>query len=157
MREHTDYGVLTILAQDQVGGLQVKLRETGEWVGAPPVPGTFVINIGDMLERWTAGHYRATLHRVRNASTTNRLSAPFFFDPGWHCRVQPLPAFVQRAREAGEPSAEAYAAMQPLMYGDYILAKVLSVFPELKQVSHTDTSVSGEAVRHSEGCLMGES
>lgn len=143
MREHTDYGVLTILAQDEVGGLEVRLRETGEWVPAPPVPGSFVINIGDMLERWTAGHYRATPHRVKNVTSTDRLSAPFFFDPGWHCRVQPLPAFVERARAEGDPAAaEHYAALPPIMYGDYILAKVLRVFPQLRQLSLTDTSVS---------------
>lgn len=55
----------------------------GKWIEAPPIPNTFVINIGDMLELWTHGFYRATPHRVRNKADNDRLSMPFFFDPNW--------------------------------------------------------------------------
>ena len=57
MREHTDYGFLTILKQDDSGGLQVKSKD-GQWIDAPPVENTFVVNIGDMLEIWTRGYYK---------------------------------------------------------------------------------------------------
>ena len=77
--EHTDYGVLTILKQDDSGGLEVQGRSG--WMEALPIPGTFVCNLGDMLDRMTGGWYRSTPHRVRNPTGRNRLSCPFFFDP----------------------------------------------------------------------------
>ena len=90
VREHTDYGLLTILLQDDTGGLQVR-SPTG-WIDVPPDPDAFVCNIGDMLERMTAGRYRSTPHRVRNTTRRSRLSFPFFFDPGWDAVVRPVPA-----------------------------------------------------------------
>ena len=89
MGEHTDYGLLTLLAQDANGGLQV--RTPSGWIDAPPLEGTFVANIGDMLDRLTGGWYRSTPHRVRNASGRDRLSFPFFFDPGFTAEIPPLP------------------------------------------------------------------
>src|SRR5262245_1186468 len=86
--EHTDYGLLTILLQDDAGGLEVKSRS--RWVPAPPVEGSFVCNIGDMLDRMTGGLYRSTPHRVRNPAPRDRLSFPFFFDPSFLARVQPI-------------------------------------------------------------------
>ena len=87
--EHTDYGLITILAQDASGGLEV--RGPGGWLAAPPVDGAFVVNLGDMLERMTGGRYRSTPHRVRNASGLDRLSFPLFLDPGWNAEVLPVP------------------------------------------------------------------
>ena len=86
--EHTDYGVLTILRQDSTGGLQVKSRSG--WIDAPPLPGSFVCNIGDMLDRMTGGLYRSTPHRVRNPGGQDRLSFPFFFDPNFNAEVKPI-------------------------------------------------------------------
>jgi isopenicillin N synthase-like dioxygenase len=83
---HTDYGCLTMLAQDEVGGLQVRAK-SGAWVDAPPVPGSFVVNIGDMMERWTNGVFTSTLHRVVNVSGRERYSLPFFFDPDFDAPV----------------------------------------------------------------------
>ena len=93
--EHTDYGLLTLLAQDDSGGLQVAAPEG--WIEAPPVPGTFVCNIGDMLDRLTGGWYRSTPHRVRNLSGHPRLSFPFFLDPGFAAEV-PAAARPRRHR-----------------------------------------------------------
>ncbi|MFD0594231.1 2OG-Fe(II) oxygenase family protein [Catellatospora coxensis] len=102
--EHTDYGLLTLLAQDGNGGLQV--RTPGGWIDAPPVPGTFVCNIGDMLDRLTGGWYRSTPHRVRNVSGNERLSFPFFFDPDFSAEVPPLPGPAREGAD-GHPAGTA--------------------------------------------------
>lgn len=77
---HTDFGVLTVLCQDSVGGLQVE-NLNGEWIQAPPIEGTLVVNVGDLLSRWTGGAYRSTPHRVVNSSGRERLSLVLAFDP----------------------------------------------------------------------------
>jgi isopenicillin N synthase-like dioxygenase len=127
--EHSDYGVLTLLRQDDVGGLEIKCR--GQWIEAPPVPGTFVCNIGDMLERMTGGDYCSTPHRVVTHPTRDRLSFPFFFDPAFDARVGPIrPGRVapDDARERWDgASVHAFEGT----YGDYLLAKVAKVFPGL--------------------------
>jgi len=132
--EHSDYGLLTMLWQDDVGGLQVKTREG--WVEAPPRPGTFVCNIGDMLDRMTGGLYRSTPHRVAlNATGRDRLSMPFFFDPHFEARVRPIdglapsPNAQDRAARWDGANIHAFAGT----YGDYLLGKVSKVFPELRR------------------------
>lgn len=127
--EHTDYGLLTLLAQDDIGGLQVKTRDG--WIEAPPIPGTLVCNLGDMLDRLTGGYYRSTPHRVRNVSGRERFSYPFFFDPAFDARIAPLPA---RAQEGAKGHARWDGAdLQAFegTYGDYLIGKVSKVFPEL--------------------------
>jgi isopenicillin N synthase-like dioxygenase len=128
--EHTDYGLLTILRQDRLGGLQV--HAPSGWIDAPPLPGTFVCNLGDMLERMTGGRYRSTPHRVRNTGDADRFSFPFFFDPGWDAEVLPVPlagedAAGARARWDGE---DVFAFTGT--YGEYLWTKVGRVFPDLK-------------------------
>jgi len=129
--EHTDYGVLTILRQDDCGGLEVK--STRGWVAAPPIPGSFVCNIGDMLDRMTGGLYRSTPHRVRNASGRARLSWPFFFDPNFHAVVERIPLSASHPRAADERWDKRDVHSFQGTYGDYLLGKVGKVFPDLKK------------------------
>jgi isopenicillin N synthase-like dioxygenase len=128
--EHTDYGLLTLLLQDENGGLQV--RTPNGWIDAPPLPGTFIANIGDMLDRLTGGWYRSTPHRVRNRSGRERLSFPFFFDPDFTAQVPPLPGRA-RLDPSGHPrwDGEDLQAFSGT-YGDYLLGKVGKVFPQLR-------------------------
>ena len=88
--EHTDYGNLTLLATDAVGGLEVRRRD-GVWISAPPVAGAFVCNIGDCLMRWTNDIYVSTPHRVVNATGRERYSIPFFLDPNPDADITCLP------------------------------------------------------------------
>ena len=128
--EHTDYGLVTILAQDDRGGLQVK-APTG-WVDVAPLAGSLVCNIGDMLERLTGGRYRSTPHRVRNVSGADRLSFPFFLDPSWDATVEPLP-IVDPPGDGGAADRWDHASVHDVTgtYGDYLLGKVAKVFPQL--------------------------
>ncbi len=77
---HTDFGVLTVLCQDSVGGLQVE-DASGDWIQAPPIGGTLIVNVADLLSRWTDGAYKSTPHRVVNSSGKKRLSIVLAFDP----------------------------------------------------------------------------
>jgi isopenicillin N synthase-like dioxygenase len=130
--EHTDYGLLTLLAQDDCGGLQVKSRDG--WIGAPPIADTLVCNIGDMLDRLTGGFYRSTPHRVRNVSGRDRLSFPLFFDPRWDAVIEPLPERAAHARDdSGERWDRANVHVFRGTYGEYLLGKVGKVFPELQK------------------------
>jgi isopenicillin N synthase-like dioxygenase len=128
--EHTDYGLLTLLAQDTNAGLQVHTPDG--WLDAPPIEGSFVCNIGDMLDRLTGGYYRSTPHRVRNLTGRERLSFPFFFDPDFTAEVPPLPGRARTDAE-GRPrwdgvDLQAFSGT----YGDYLLGKVGKVFPQLR-------------------------
>ncbi len=127
--EHTDYGLLTILAQDSTGGLEA-MTPDGRWVPVPPDRDVLVGNLGDMLERLTGGVYRSTPHRVRpSAPGTSRLSFPYFFDPGWNSR----PARLNLGEAARAHSR--WDGENPLLfegtYGEYLMSRVARVFPHL--------------------------
>jgi len=141
--EHTDYGLLTILKQDNSGGLQVKSPHHG-WTEAKPIENSFVCNLGDMLQAVTNGLYLSTPHRVQNIYTgKDRLSYPFFFDPSWNAEIKPLPLshlgikdlsleeFVNldASKRWDKSSPQSFRGK----YGDYLLTKVSKVFPDLKQ------------------------
>jgi isopenicillin N synthase-like dioxygenase len=110
---HTDYGFLTLLAQDETGGLEVRGRD-GEWIAATPIPDTFVVNVADILMRWTDGVLRSTPHRVRNLSGADRYSIPYFFDPSMDCVVERLPGI--------NPGTE--PKWGPTHVGDYVMERL---------------------------------
>ncbi|RKP58720.1 isopenicillin N synthase family dioxygenase [Pararobbsia silviterrae] len=111
---HTDYGCITLLWQDTVGGLQVREIANDTWIDAPSMPGTFVVNVGDLLARWSNDRYRSTLHRVINRSGRERYSIATFYDPTYDASVDP--------RELGVAADAARYA--PIAAGDYILGRI---------------------------------
>ena len=115
---HTDYGCLTILNQDDNGGLIVRDRK-GEWIEVPPRAGAFVVNIGDQLARWTNGRFAATPHRVINRSGRERYSMPFFFDPNFDALVECLPSCL----EEGETPK-----FDPVLAGEYLIGRYNDTF-----------------------------
>lgn len=129
--EHTDYGLVTLLAHDGTPGLEVNVR--GTWVDVDPDPELIVCNLGDMLDRLTLGRYRSTAHRVRNVAGHDRISLPFFLDPSWDAVVQPLP--IDDGWTAPDERSERWDRADLTRidgpYGDWLLAKVRRVFPQL--------------------------
>lgn len=114
--EHTDYGCTTFLyTTPQPGSLQV-LSKSGEWINADPVPGAYVVNIGDMLEVWTNGLWQSTKHRVIHKSQEMRVSVPFFYEPNLEAVVRPLGRCVERTG-----GVEKYGTV---VYGEHLRGKV---------------------------------
>ncbi len=111
---HSDYGYLTILAQDQVGGLQVQ-NSSGKWIDAVPMPGAFVCNIGELMARWTNDLFRATQHRVLTRHAGSRYSLPFFFHPNPEVLVDCLP---------GCKEPDALPRYQPIQSGAYVESRL---------------------------------
>lgn len=111
---HTDFGFITLLAQDDVGGLQVQ-SPAGQWLDAPPLAGAFVMNVGQMLHQWSNGILRATPHRVINRSGRERYSVPFFFDPNVATEIGPLPSCVD---------SEHPAQFKSVVFGEYLRAEL---------------------------------
>lgn len=115
---HTDFGCLTILATDDVGGLQVQTT-SGDWINAPPIPGAFVVNVGDMLHRMSNGQLLSTPHRVINKSGRERYSCPFFYDPNAGYDVAPLPG-------------TGAAKFAPVNYGDFLRGELQAGYDKHK-------------------------
>uniref|UniRef100_A0A453HFC3 Fe2OG dioxygenase domain-containing protein n=1 Tax=Aegilops tauschii subsp. strangulata TaxID=200361 RepID=A0A453HFC3_AEGTS len=97
---HKDAGALTILYQDDVGGLDVRRRSDGEWVRVRPVPDSYVINVGDIIQVWSNDRYESAEHRVSVNSEKERFSMPYFFNPGSDAMVEPLEEMVSDERPA---------------------------------------------------------
>ncbi|KAK2654226.1 hypothetical protein Ddye_014082 [Dipteronia dyeriana] len=100
---HSDMGALTVLVQDGIGGLYMKLEEDiedvgkkGEWMEIPPIQGALVINIGDTLQIISNGKYKSAEHRVGTTSTKSRVSIPIFTMPNPTEKIKPLPQLVER-------------------------------------------------------------
>ncbi|KAE9377198.1 citrinin biosynthesis oxygenase CtnA [Stipitochalara longipes BDJ] len=102
---HTDFGAITLLLQDEIGGLQVWDYVGKEWRDVKPVKEAYVVNVGDMLQMWTSGKYKSSLHRVVNRSGRDRYSVPFFFDGNVDFELKPLDG---REREGGILTVEAH-------------------------------------------------
>jgi isopenicillin N synthase-like dioxygenase len=116
--EHTDYGSLTLLLTDDTGGLEVRRRD-GSWVAAPPVPGTFICNIGDCLMRWCNDTYVSTPHRVMNPPGRDRYSIAFFFDPNPEAMIACLPGCAVKGQQPKYP---------PILAADYLTQRLVATY-----------------------------
>jgi isopenicillin N synthase-like dioxygenase len=115
-----DYGCVTLLLADETkGALQVRMKN-GEWINADPIPGAFVVNIGDMVERWTNGEWKSTLHRVIHRGSDYRVSVPFFFEPNFDAIIRPLDICIRRT--GGK------AIFDEVKYGDHLVGKIKGNF-----------------------------
>lgn len=121
----TRFGCLTLLAQDDVGGLQVK-NDSEQWIDVPRLPGTFVVNAGDMLQRWSNNQLKSTPHRVINTSGKPRYSCPFFFDPNVSTDISPLPSCV---------TPESPPAYEPVNFGHFLKNELVAGYQH-----HCDSS-----------------
>ena len=141
--EHTDYGLLTLLAHDGKPGLQVKVGDT--WTEAPHDPALIICNLGDMLDRLTAGRYRSTPHRARNTADGDRYSLPFFLDPGWAAVIEQIDLDDGWVAPVDADRRWDRANLRDVRgtYGDWLTAKVSKVFPDLAGVLVDDVGVNG--------------
>jgi isopenicillin N synthase-like dioxygenase len=112
---HSDSGGFTILWQDHNGGLEIQSK-SGEWVGAPPIPDTYVINLGNVMQIWTNGHFSSTPHRVINRGGKDRYSIPLFVNPNRDALIEPLIG----TRDPG---------FEPFKFGDYQRKSYRRSFP----------------------------
>lgn len=146
---HSDFECFTIL-HHQAPGLQV-MNAADEWVEAPPIPGTFIVNIGDLLEGWTNGRFKATQHRVVNVGR-ERYSMPLFFAADYHTRVEPLPQFVSPENPAryGTIVAGDHLAGFSINLCKHLRKRVLSGDLEIDFPIHAENPFKRKAVNEAE-------
>ncbi|MFD2645926.1 isopenicillin N synthase family dioxygenase [Pseudomonas japonica] len=108
--EHTDFGWITMIAQDGAGGLEVK-NAAGEWIAVTPIESALVVNVGDLMSLWTNDRYTATIHRVLNNGNQVRYSAAFFMDPDYKAKVTCLPSCI---------SHDNPRKYEPIVAGEYM-------------------------------------
>ncbi|EXB63674.1 Flavonol synthase/flavanone 3-hydroxylase [Morus notabilis] len=119
---HKDSGCLTVLAQDDVGGLEVRRKFDGEWISVKPTPDAYIINVGDIIQVWSNDRYESVEHRVTVNSEKERFSIPFFFNPAHYTVVQPLEELID---EQNPPKFRAYN------WGKFLVNRGLSNFKKL--------------------------
>jgi isopenicillin N synthase-like dioxygenase len=143
---HSDFECFTILHQS-AHGLQV-MNAADEWVAAPPIEGTFIVNIGDLLEGWTNGRFKATQHRVVNTGK-DRYSMPLFFAVDYHTEIEPLPQFVSEDQPpkyskivAGDHLASFSIQLTRHLRKKVVLGELKVDFPLLKENPFKRTAVN---------------
>ncbi len=124
---HTDPGVLTLLLQDNTGGLQTQARD-GHWIDIAPTDGTIVVNLGDMMQAWTNDRYRAAIHRVVPMTTQRRFSIPYFSNPQRDAIIEPIPELCT-----------AGPRYRPIQWRSFMAARAYDNFTDL---GTDDTQVS---------------
>ena len=120
--EHTDYECFTLLSQSNQSGLQVQNRD-GQWINAKPIENTFVVNIGDLMQRWTNDQFKSTIHRVINTSGTTRYSIPIFFGPNYFAQIKSL-------------DQNQISKYPPIIAGEYLISR----FDDTYKYRQTDSS-----------------
>ena len=123
--EHTDYGLVTLLAEDSTGGLELRRRD-GTWVPVRATTDQLIVNIGDMMAHWTNGRWASTMHRAGNPLNVDRYSIPFFVNPGFHVEVEPLFVPSDTAQEGDPPRS--------ITAGRYLLSRFDSTHEYRQQV-----------------------
>jgi isopenicillin N synthase-like dioxygenase len=118
---HTDYGLFTILSQSDTDGLEIKCQN-GEWLSAPFIPDTLVLNSGDALKRLTNDTFKSNLHRVVNRANRERYSIPFFYEPDMHSTLEVMPNYINK---------DCPAKYSPIEYGDYVVSRLQGDFGSL--------------------------
>lgn len=122
---HTDFGAITMLLQDETGGLQVWNNTSSSWADVTPIPGAYVVNLGNMMMRWTNDRYLSNLHRVINKSGKERFSVPFFFSGN--------PDYVIRCLDSCEDIKEG-AKYPPIAVGEWMTGRYADTYGTSEKV-----------------------
>ena len=124
---HTDFGCLTLLVQDDAGGLEVQAAD-GNWLSAPPAEGAILVNTGDIVPVWSGGRWRSTAHRVVNPPDRDRYSVAYFYDPAPDARIAPLDGSHHPA---------------PFRFGDHVMAQLDATYAYRQEVGRQGSGRQG--------------